>query len=259
MKITHKSIVFLALIVGAWVVPNSVQSQGFEGVVNMIMKIPALGETKLPISISVKGDKNVATLDIPMQGQSKIYGDSKKRTMTVVQVAQKTGMEIDQSKLDEITKANAGSASPPAKTGKKELIAGFSAEEYSSLSNGTAELDLWLAKDLPKTISDAIRASNEATMRMTQSGSEGFADLFKQGYTMLRTVVKQAGTAMFIMEFVGIEQKKIADSEFEIPSDIKIQKVDPTKPPPGAQQNSNSGAQIEPINTPPPQMEPPKK
>jgi hypothetical protein len=208
------------------------------------MSIPMLGDQKIPVTINIKGDKTLSVMDIPMQGSMKMYGDRTSKKMTMVQEAQKQGVEIDLAKAEEMKKSSAPPSAPKA-TGKKETISGFSAEEYSITSEGGVEIDQWLSKDIPKDIAAGINSSQESSMQMSGSSSSGFLDLLKKGYAPLRTVVKKDGDVQMIMNFTKAEQQKLDDKLFVISQDIKVQKMDPSMMNPNAGGDGDSSAPVQ--------------
>jgi len=236
-----------ALILGSFM-PSLIHAQAFEGVVYWEMSIPMLGDQKIPVTINIKGDKTVSIMDVPMQGSMKMYTDRATRKMTMVQEAQKQGMEMDLAKMDEMKKMSQDSSIPKL-TGKKDKIKGYNAEEYSTTADGGIEVDLWLSKEMPKEIAAGINSSNESSMQsqFNSSKNAAFTALFKKGYAPLRTVVKKDGDVQMTMEFTKVESKKLNDSLFVIASDITIQKMDPSM------MNPNAGDGQSTQDAPPPQ------
>jgi len=245
-----------ALILGSFI-PSVIHAQTFEGVVTWEMSIPMLGDQKIPVTISIKGDKTVSVMDVPMQGSMKMYSDRASKKMTIVQEAQKQGMEMDMAKMEEMKK-NLPDTSIPKPTGKKDKIKGYNAEEYSTTTDGGIEVDLWLSKDMPKEVAAGINSSNESNMQTQLNSSKNtvFKELFKKGYAPLRTVVKKDGDVQMTMEFTKVESKKLNDSLFVIASDITIQKMDPSMMNPNAGDGQSTQDQAPP---PQPILTDPKK
>jgi hypothetical protein len=234
------------LVIAATCIPALIRAQAFEGVVTWEMSIPMLGDQKIPVTINLKGDKTMTTMDIPMQGTMKMYGDKAAKKMTMVQEAQKSGMEIDLAQSEAMMK-NMPPSSVPKATGKKEKIKAYNAEEYSSTADGGIEVDMWISKDVPKEVAAGINASHESSMQMSGPKNEGFTELFKKGYAPLRTVVKKDGDVQMMMEFEKVEPKKLDDKLFVIASDITIQKNPPMNPAAG---DDGSAAQQAPVTAP---------
>jgi hypothetical protein len=244
MNIFKRYFLFSVVIACAAIIPALTYAQGFEGVVTMQMKIPVLGDQTVPMVISIKGDKTVTAMDIPMQGSMKMYADKITKKTIMVMEGQKIGMEIDQDMAEAALK---GKTLPtPKPTGKKETIKGYSAEEFSAMMEGGIEINLWMTKDMPKDVAQAINASSASSMQMIGSKSSAFQDLYKQGYISLRTVVYKDGNPQVIVEYASSEKKKLDDAIFVVPKDITIQKLDPSM------MNPNSGETDSTMAPPPP-------
>lgn len=55
-----------------------------------------------------------------------------------------------------------------------------------------------------------------------------FEELAKKGLFAVRTVIKEGDAIQMQNDLLKFESKSIPDSEFAIPSDINIQKMDPS-------------------------------
>jgi hypothetical protein len=142
-------------------------------------------------------------------------------------------MEIDQTMIDSLMKSMKMPVLVPKQTGKKEKIAGYNCELYTMMIDSSQEMDLWLTKDLPKNTTDGIRICTEAGMKSTGMKSDALLALLNSGYAQVRMEVKMGGVTQLTNQFVKAEPKKLSDSLFIIPSDIKVSKFDPNNPPGG--------------------------
>ena len=237
-----------AFLICASFLPLLLRAQPFEGTVTWETSVPMLGDQKLVMSVSMKGDKSLSSTDIPNMGSMKTYFDKSTNKTIVVQEAQKMGTEIDMDQMD----AAMGSKkfSDPKATGKKETIKGLASEEYTSTLGEGMEFDLWVTKEMPKDITNAINRSMESSMQLGGTKNEAFKQLFNKGYTPVRITIKKDGDVQATIEFSKVEPKKIDDKIFIIPSDITIKKMEPTM-----QQGDDSAAQPkDTMMAPPPVM-----
>ena len=232
-QILHRYFFVFALFSSIIIVPQIIHAQAFEGEITMQMNSPMLGPQKIDILYAIKGAKVLQTGDDPKQGKIDIYTDTKAGTQIIVQEAQKQGMEIDQAMIDSAMKSMKMPVLVPKQTGKKEKIAGYNCELYTIMIDSSQEMDLWLTKDFPKNVAEGIKNCTEAGMKSTGMKSDALMDLFNKGYAQVRMEVKQAGVTQFTNQFVKAEPKKLDDSLFIIPSDIKVTKFDPNNPPGG--------------------------
>lgn len=223
MRIIQKS--FFAVLILAAILPSVIRAQGFEGIVTWETSVPLFGDQKIVMTVSIKGDKSVTYSDIPNMGSMKTYYNKKANTSTIVYEAQKRGMEMDLTQLDNASKNK--KFSDPKNTGKKETIKGYTAEEYTSSLDSTLEFDMWLTKDMPKDITAALNTSMQTSMQLGGTKNDSFKELFNKGYTPLRLSIKKDGEVQAVVEFSKVEPKKLDDAVFIIPADVQIQKIDP--------------------------------
>jgi len=216
----------ISLIVISFI-PSLIHAQEFEGVVTNTMQVPMLGDQKIPITVNQKGGKTMVAMDVPVQGNVKMFLDKATNKITIVMEAQKQGIEMDQAAIDAKTK-NITYPVPTA-SGKKDTIQGYTSEEFTTPIEGGATMSLWMTKDAPKNISVAINASYQGTLQLNGLKTKSYTDLFKKGYVPLRTVITKAGEVQVTIEFVKAESKKLEDKIFVIPEGLTIQKVDPSQ------------------------------
>ena len=209
--------------------PSVAQAQEFEGTITTQMFSPMLGNQKIEMVSMVKGNNVLQTANDPKQGKMSIYTDMKTGTQIIVMEAQKQGMEIDQSAVDQAIKSMHLPVLIPKATGTKQKIAGYNCELYTLTIDSTQEMDIWLTKDLPKEVVAALKNCTEAGMKSTGVKSDGLMSLFKNGYAQVRMEIKFNGVTQLTNEFVKAESKKIKDTAFIVPADIKVTKFDPTK------------------------------
>lgn len=226
---TISSIFAAVLLYCICVVPSVAQAQEFEGVITTQMSSPMLGSQKIEMVSMVKGNKVLQTADDPKQGKMSIYTDGKTGTQIIVMESQKQGMEIDQEVMDAAIKSMHLPVLIPKATGTKQKIAGYNCEIYTLAIDSSQEMDIWLTKDLPKEVVAALKNCTEAGMKSTGVKSDGLMSLFKNGYAQVRMEIKYNGVTQLTNEFVKAENKKINDTAFIVPADIKVTKFDPTK------------------------------
>jgi hypothetical protein len=215
------------LVLAAIVIPSLSRAQGFEGVVTNNITVPMLGDQKIPVIVSSKGNKTLIAMDVPMQGNVRLFLDkTSPNKIVVVMDAQKSGIEMDQTAIENSIKNK--SFPVPTATGKKEKISGYNAEEFSAGIDAGAVMSLWMTKEAPKNIADAVSSSFQGTLQINNLKTKSFDDLFKQGYIPVRTVIKKDGETQVMIDFASAESKKLDDNIFVVPADIKIKKVDPS-------------------------------
>ena len=230
------SLFIAVLLIFVSIIPSRIHAQGFEGEITMQMSSPTMGDQKIKMIYMVKGDNVLQTADDPKNGKVLIYTDTKTGSQTIVMEAQKHGMQIDQSLMEDAIKKMRMPVLLPKASEKKQKIAGYNCELYTITIDSTQEMDIWLTKDFPKDISLAIRKCTELGMKNTGVKSDALIDLFKSGYAQVRMEMKIKGVTQLTNEFAKADSEKLDDAIFIIPSDIKIEKLDPKLMTPGAEQ-----------------------
>jgi len=218
------AIIMLCLMI---TLPQVIRAQAFEGEISMQMGSPMMGAQKMDILYSIKGTKLLQTADDPQAGKIAVYSDLKTGTQTIVQEAQKQGMQIDQKVMDSLMNSMKIPSLVPKATGKKEKIGSYDCEVYVITIDSTQEMDMWLTKDLPKDVTTAIKNCTEEGLKSTGMKSDDLMAVFDKGYAQIKMEVKQNGITQMTNQFIKAEPKKLADALFVIPADIKISKYDP--------------------------------
>ncbi|MEP7234637.1 MAG: DUF4412 domain-containing protein [Ignavibacteriota bacterium] len=211
----------------AMAIPALVHAQDFEGEITLRINFPAMGAQQLDILYSVKGDKLLQSADDPQAGKVNVYNDLKAGSQVIVQLAQKRGTMIDQHMIDSLSKMMKLPALIPKATGKKEKIGVYNCELYVLNLDSTQEMDIWLTKDMPKDVSQAIKKCTDAGMRSTGMQSTELLGLLDKGYAQVKMEVKVSGVMQMTNIFVKAEPKKLADALFVVPSDVTVTKFDP--------------------------------
>lgn len=221
-----KLIRFLLVLAAPILVSASGFAQSFEGIIVNRITSPMMGDP-MDMTINVKGNKIMMEMDGGAMGGMKIYLDKTDNKQYIVMSAMKMGYEVASSVAD---KAEKGALTAPAlkPTGKAEKINGHQAEEFTAeLEDAT--MDLWLAKDFPKEMIDAMASS----MRSNSSQSEGQLQLMKliseKGYAPVRFSVKNGDETLATIDFIKFEKKSLSDDLFILPTDIKFTKLDPSQ------------------------------
>jgi len=221
---------FLKLVLLAFVLfsPALLMAQTFEGEITMQMSSPMLGNQKIDLISSIKGDKILQSADDPHQGRTSIYTDNKAGVQVIVQEALKVGKEMDISVIDQAIKMMKLPPMVPKKAGKEDVIAGYKSELYTMMVDSVEEMNIWLTKDFPKDVAEGIRSCVYSGMMFSGIKSDALLALFKAGYAPVRLEMKQNGMVQFSNEFFKAEHKKLNDAIFVVPQDIKIEKFDPS-------------------------------
>ncbi len=233
---TRYSLVIVILLTFISIIPSRIHAQAFEGEITMLMSSPTMGEQKIKMIYLVKGDNVLQTADDPKNGKVLIYTDTKTGTQTIVMEAQKHGMQIDQSLMDDAIQKMHMPVLLPKATGKKQKISRYNCELFTIMIDSTQQMDIWLTKDFPKDISQAIRKCTELGMKNTGVKSDALIELFKSGYAQVRMEMKIKGVTQLTNEFAKADAEKLDDAIYSIPADIKIEKLDPKLMTPGAEQ-----------------------
>ena len=232
---TRSSFIIVVLLCCISLIPTVIHAQAFEGSITMQMASPMLGNQKIDMVSMVKGDKVVQTADDPKQGKITIYTDLKTGTQIIVLEAQRQGMQIDQAVMDNAIKKMNMPVLIPKATGKTQKIAGYNCELYTIQLDSTQEMDIWLTKEFPKDLLVAIRNCTEAGMKNTGVKSDALMALFQNGYAQVKMEMKYNGITQLTNEFAKAEPQKLDDSMFTVPTNIKVEKFDPTHMNPGSQ------------------------
>src|SRR5437016_5735908 len=122
-------------------------AQGFEGTISMEVTAPNMGEKKIPMTISTKGDKSLIHIETP-QGAMNMYTNRSTEKTTMVMLARKMGFTM--STAAKIEKAS--DDSKVTATGEKKMINGYNCELYTVVSEKNGTSNMWLTNDLPKSL-----------------------------------------------------------------------------------------------------------
>ncbi len=103
-------------------------------------------------------------------------------------------------------------------TGKTEEINGFKCEEYAGKFQG-ADVSYWVTKDI-----DNQQAILDQLAKLS-GDADPFKGAFKKGEGFpgfpIRTEIEAPGAGKTVVTVVSVEEKALADSDFEIPADYK--------------------------------------
>lgn len=204
-------------------------AQGWEGTIQMTMKIPQMGDETIPLTMNIKGNKIHTSMEMGAMGAIEMFIDNGTKKMVQVMRAAKMGMEFDMSQAEELAKQSNQETPVPVATGKKEMINGYDCELYTAkVSN--VDMEMWMTNALPKDIVTSLAKSmSSVTGSQSSSGaSNSFEELAKKGLFAVRTIVKDGDDIQMQNDILKFEAKSIPDSEFTIPTDINIQKMDPS-------------------------------
>jgi hypothetical protein len=91
-------------------------------------------------------------------------------------------------------------------------------------------MEMWMTKGLPTDIVTSLAKSMTSVTSSSgaSDATNAFEELARKGLFAIRTVVKDGETVQMQNDIIKFEAKSIPDSEFVIPSDITLQKMDPS-------------------------------
>jgi len=220
-----KRILFLLAVL--FLYGSSTFAQGWEGTLEMSMKIPQLGDDPIPSTMNIKGNKVHAVMNIGAMGAMETYIDNDAKKLVQVMKAMNMGTEIDLSQNENKPAGESTEPLKPVATGNKQVINGFNCDEYTCKVEDI-DMEMWMTKDIPAAIASSIQNAMGGITRASGTNTSAFDELAKNGNIAIRTVFKQNGTVQLQTEIVKYESKTFPDSEFIVPSNINIQKMDPS-------------------------------
>jgi hypothetical protein len=197
-------------------------AQGFEGTVSIEVNVTMWGGQPIPVTMSSKGAKSVMEMSMPMMGSMKMYIDRLAGKM--ITVMGQSGMEAPlNSETFKVTKTDNSTVKA---TGEKKDINGHHCELYT-LTSREGVTDLWVTGDLPKSMIEMIKVSFKAGMQSFANGKAGgtasaFDEMTAKGLLPIRIEMKNDGKSIATISLTGYEEKKIDNSIFVVPSDVKI-------------------------------------
>jgi hypothetical protein len=220
-----KRILFLLAVL--FLYGSSTFAQGWEGTLEMSMKVPQLGDDPIPMTMNIKGNKVHAVMTLGAMGAMETYIDNDKKKLVQVMKAMNMGTEIDLSQMENKPAGESKENPKPVATGKKEVINGFKCDEYTCKVDDI-DMEMWMTKDIPAAMTGSIQSAMGGVSRASGANASAFEELAKDGNIAIRTVFKQNGAVQLQTEIVKYESKTFPDSEFIVPSNITIQKMDPS-------------------------------
>ncbi|MDP4197991.1 MAG: DUF4412 domain-containing protein [Bacteroidota bacterium] len=190
----------------------------FEGTATWSLSIPQMDDEKHEMTINMKADKVETDLDLGAQGGIKTYLDRANKKVYIVMSAMKSGMVMDMPN-DSVIKSKTEDIEVKS-TGQKETVAGHIAEEYQ-IHAKSGEISMWMSADFPQNVRDAFHRAMGA-QHQDPAASHAMEQLAAKGLVPVKMVVKNGGEIAAAMELVKLEPKKLDDSVFETPKDIKF-------------------------------------
>ena len=113
-------------------------------------------------------------------------------------------------------------------TEQTEKIAGYTSKKYDVLYNENLNEEIWLTKDLNiqeeldvNKMSNLMSEFKKVNKRLgdnTVKNEDAFINLFRDGGFPMKTVDHSFGESVFVEEVVGVNQKDIPSSEFDLPT-----------------------------------------
>lgn len=219
-----KGLLFCALLVLAQsVTTQHANAQNFEGRIVYSMSSPMTGGEKIELISSFKNDKIVSSVSLGAMGSMKMYFQGTKLTTVMGSMGFETELKPS------ATKTVAGNTPKITQTGKKETINGYAAEEWVATIEGKGTMTMWLSSDFDRSIVEGMKAMNR--MHQAQQPNDQQAEITRiiaeKGLMPVRVTMSADGEQVMSMDLVKIEKTSIPDSEFVVPSDVTIQKMDP--------------------------------
>ncbi len=188
----------------------------------MVEKIEGVEGAPGQITIQVKGDK----MRIDSTPQVSAIIDGKSGELVTLMKDQKRAVRISAEKMRAaaamITKFNGKEGDPaankPTRTGRKETINGYEAEEYV-METGNMKASYWLAPKYPEgaVIMKQLQAVKPEMWKSANPNAASFSDF---PALPIRTVVDM-GTIKMTTELVSVKQDPIPDAAFAIPADFQ--------------------------------------
>lgn len=226
-------------IVALLFVAQTAQAQSFEGRITHTFEIAMLGGEKIEAVANIKGEKVMLQADMGPLGSFKIFGQDAKKGFILV--SNNVGYEVGLQ--DNATTTAVSTAPMPQPTGKKTTVNGYSAEEWSvDLGNGQT-VSLWMTSDIDKTTANAIRTAMkalESTQPSNDPNQRERQKMFEEkGLVLVRLSVLVEGSPQMTVELQKVEKATVADSMFELPAGITVQKLDPSMIQEAAPQQGN--------------------
>jgi len=212
-----KHLAFILTLVVALAAPLVASyAQSFEGTVHWSMTIPKMDDEKHEMVTNIKGDKSQSNIDLGVQGQIKTFMQDDK--IYIAMMAMKSGFVMTTPKA---LPASIDSSLTLKATGQKANIAGHDAEEYL-LHTSKADIHMWASGDFPKSMIASLLHTLASQPGKDASQKAAFKQLADKGLFPVRLVVKSGEETEATMEFVSYEEKKLDDSIFELPKNIKF-------------------------------------
>jgi hypothetical protein len=229
MKKNLSFLVLLFVIVFTPALRGLYAQKTFEGTITWTMTMAQMGDDeKLPMIINIKGNKSETEISFGAMGSVKTYSNLEtKKTYTCADMGgRKMNYVADMDDPDIKKAAQKATDSLDLKpTGKKETIAGHSAEEFLltgiKAQGATVDASIWAASGFPKDIQESLSQSlNKQGQDPKQT--KAFRQLADKGLVPVRVVMRKGGEVAMSMEFVKYEQKSLDDSVVTPPADVKF-------------------------------------
>jgi hypothetical protein len=141
--------------------------------------------------------------------------------MTMVMVEAGQGMEQpmpDEEKMEAVASKSDIDLQP---TGKKAVIAGRNAEAYTMKAE-QASVTFWMTSDIAPSLREAFTAASARAMKGSKKQKAAFRAMAEKGLFPVKIESSDATGASVSLDFVKLEQEKLADSVFEVPKDVQI-------------------------------------
>jgi Domain of unknown function (DUF4412) len=187
----------------------------FEGTVSWNATITQLGDDKHSMILNVKGNKIESEFDLGAMGVVKTYVDPGNKKIYQIMGGMKSGRVADIPS----DSSGAGGGFELKPSGKKDTVAGHTAEQYSFKDAG-ADITISAASGFPQKLSNLgqqiMSGQQDATME------NAFKKLSKMGLFPVKLVVTREGEVSMSLEFVKYDEKKLDDALFVVPTDVKF-------------------------------------
>ncbi len=168
-----------------------------------------------------KGKLNKFRLTIPVAGYFEVLIREDKVPYILFK-DQKIAMKITIPDID-LSKENSTNDNISVNTGKHKIIAGHQCEQLIYKDDSSKVIEVWFATDF------GIRNNlNAYELIKILKNTNAMSELVKGGNignSLASTGIMEVIAKEFRMTAIEVNQKKLKDSEFEIPSDYKIKEM----------------------------------
>ncbi len=164
-------------------------------------------------------------------GKMESYVNNETKKAVQVMRAMNMAMEIDLAEMEKMEDQHSEQdEKAPVATGNKETINGFKCEQYT-LAGAEGTIDMWMTSDIGSDLLNSLLNGTKSLMMGGGGGgklSKKMAELAAKNLMCVRIVVKEGGSQKALIDYLSHSKSPVSDAEVTPPSDIPIQKMDPS-------------------------------